>query len=56
MYATGRFLGGYQHDTDGGIYIDTNDGDVTSFSGYEWIDLNHVKVYELRYHGGLIRA
>ena len=55
MYATGRFLGGWVHDTDNGIYTDTNQGDFTSFTGKEWISRDGILVYELHYHGGLIK-
>jgi hypothetical protein len=55
MYAEGRFLGGFEH-TEGGLtYIDTNDGDVRFFTGREWIQRDGQSVYELVYHGGLIR-
>jgi Domain of unknown function (DUF5680) len=37
------------------VYFDTNQGDIASFTGREWIDLNGKTVYELQYHGGLIR-
>jgi hypothetical protein len=62
LYKEGRFLGGFEHDTGQGVYTDTNEGDVTSFTGKEWI-MRHsemarqgVRVYELVYHGGLIRG
>ncbi len=54
LYQQGRFLGGLEHTTDKGIYTDTNEGDVASFTGREWITRGDVKVYELVYHGGLI--
>jgi hypothetical protein len=57
MYQEGRFLGGFEHTTAGGdTYVDTSQGDVASFSGQEWIIRGGVRVYELVYHGGLIRA
>jgi hypothetical protein len=56
MYADqGRFLGGFEHSTGNMCYTDTNQGDVSSFSGREWIACNHTIVYELEYHGGLIK-
>lgn len=59
LYEQGRFLGGWKHSTDLGTYVDTNDGDVASFTGVEWIareaDGKDVRVYELVYHGGLIK-
>jgi hypothetical protein len=55
MYQEGRFLGGYAHNTPRGDYFDTSQGDLTAFSGREWVTIQEVKVYELLYHGGLIR-
>lgn len=55
LYTEGRFLGGYQHETAWGIYFDTNEGDVFSFRGYEWIEVQSQKAYDLVYHGGLIK-
>jgi Domain of unknown function (DUF5680) len=55
LYRQGRFLGGFEHVTDKGIYTDTNEGDATTFTGREWITRDDVKVYELVYHGGLIK-
>lgn len=54
-YQSGYFLGNFEHETLHGKYVDTNEGDVTSFTGYEWIEHTGVKVYELRYHGGLVK-
>ena len=56
MYKQGRFLGGFEHAVDDFVYIDTSEGDVTAFSGREWITRGGVKAYELVYHGGLIRG
>jgi hypothetical protein len=56
MYEEGRFLGGFEHDTGNGVYVDTSEGDVASFTGREWITRGGVKVYELIYHGGLVKA
>jgi len=55
MYQEGRFLGGFEHDTGDGVYTDTSEGDVAAFTGKEWIACAGVRVYELVYHGGLIR-
>ncbi|MGF1724842.1 DUF5680 domain-containing protein [Photobacterium nomapromontoriensis] len=54
-YQTGHFLGNSNNDTEWGRYIDTNEGDVSRFTGYEWIEFDSRKVYELHYHGGLIK-
>jgi hypothetical protein len=56
MYREGRFLGGFQHAADEFTYFDTNDGDVCFFTGREWISRGDVHVYELVYHGGLIKG
>ncbi|MBN1976870.1 MAG: hypothetical protein JW918_05665 [Anaerolineae bacterium] len=55
MYREGRFLGGFEYDTGDGVYTDTSEGDVTAFTGKEWITREGVRVYELVYHGGLIK-
>ena len=55
MYKEGRFLGGFLHDTGNGVYHDTSEGDVTSFTGKEWITRQGAIVYDLVYHGGLIK-
>ncbi len=55
MYKEGRFLGGYQHVTALGTYVDTSEGGVDSFIGKEWVTRDGIKVYELVYHGGLIK-
>jgi hypothetical protein len=55
MYEQGRFLGGFEA-TDGDcLYRDTSSGDVSWFHGREWIEIGGKTVYELHYHGGLIR-
>lgn len=54
LYREGRFLGGYERETIHGKYIDTNEGDVFSFRGVEWIEVQNEKVYELVYHGGMV--
>jgi hypothetical protein len=55
LYKQERFLGGFEYTTDAGTYVDTNAGDLASFTGTEWITRGNVKVYELIYHGGLIQ-
>ena len=55
LYKKGQFLGEFSNETLWGKYTDTNKGDVSSFTGYEWIDFGGKKVYELYYHGGLIK-
>ncbi|MDD1779861.1 DUF5680 domain-containing protein [Enterovibrio sp. ZSDZ35] len=56
LYETGHFLGDSVNETPLGTYYDTNSGTVKSFTGYEWIKYDGKKVYELHYHGGLIKA
>lgn len=55
LYQQGRFLGGFQHADGRDVYIDTNEGQLDSFTGQEWIERDGVRVYELTYHGGLIK-
>jgi hypothetical protein len=55
MYQEGRFLGGFQYDMGNGVYTDTSDGDVASFTGKEWITRQGIVVYALVYHGGLVK-
>lgn len=55
LYRQGRFLGGFEHEAEGFLYVDTNEGDVSHFTGKEWIQSGGVRVYELVYHGGLIK-
>lgn len=55
MYQEGRFLGGFNHLEGDDSYFDTNNGDITSFTGREWIMRKDKLVYELHYHGGLIK-
>jgi hypothetical protein len=55
LYREGRFLGGFEFAFDGYIYTDTNEGDAAHFTGKEWISQQGVRVYELVYHGGLIK-
>lgn len=55
LYAEGRFLGGFEHVVAGSTYVDTNQGDLESFRGKEWITRANSRVYELVYHGGRIK-
>jgi len=55
MYTEARFLGGFQHSLDEFNYFDTSQGAVDHFTDREWIERAGVKVYELVYHGGLVR-
>jgi hypothetical protein len=55
MYAEGRFLGGFQHEHEGFAYTDTSEGEMSCFRGREWIARAGKTVYELLYHGGLIK-
>ena len=56
MYQSGRFLGGFQHTVGEYCYTDANEGDALYFTGKEWIDLNGELVYQLVYHGGLVKG
>ena len=55
MYKLGRFLGGFEHEMGTFKYFDTNTGALASFTGKEWITRGDVVVYDLVYHGGLIK-
>jgi hypothetical protein len=55
LYAENRFLGEFSNEINGFLYVDTNKGDFKNFIGKEVIKNNNIKVYELDYHGGLIR-
>jgi hypothetical protein len=55
MYQEGRFLGGFEYVAGNGTYVDTSEGNVSSFHGKEWIVRGGVRVYELVYHGGLVK-
>jgi hypothetical protein len=55
LYQEGRFLGGFEHTVDDLRYVDTNEGDVQLFNGKEWIERDEQIVYELLYHGGLVK-
>ncbi len=56
MYKQGRFLGGFTHSVANSTYVDTSEGDTAAFTGKEWIVRGDTRVYELVYHGGLIKA
>jgi len=56
LYQEGRFLGGFEHTIDDLRYVDTNEGDFQLFHGKEWIEREGQVVYELLYHGGLIKS
>lgn len=55
MYGEGRFLGGFDHSENHLRYVDHNEGDFKHFHGKEKIFHNDVQVYELIYHGGLVK-
>jgi hypothetical protein len=55
MYAEGRFLGGFEHTQGEFTYVDTSEGDFQYFIGREWIICGGEVVYDLVYHGGLIK-
>lgn len=55
LYQEKRFLGGFEYTVDDFRYVDTNDGDFPLFHGKEWIARQGDIVYELLYHGGLIK-
>lgn len=55
MYAEGRFLGGFEYTERELTYIDASQGDFQFFTGREFIRRDGEVVYELVYHGGLVR-
>lgn len=55
MYHEGRFLGGWQHSQGELTYHDMSQGDLTHFSGREWIEKDGRGLYQLVYHGGMIK-
>ena len=55
MYQENRFLGGMEYTENGLTYMDTSEGPVVCFRGREFIRRGSDTVYELLYHGGLIR-
>ncbi|HZG14002.1 MAG TPA: DUF5680 domain-containing protein [Candidatus Bathyarchaeia archaeon] len=56
MYEEGRFLGAFEHQDGTMKYVDTNQGDVQLFTGKEWIEEAGAVLYELVYHGGILKA
>ena len=55
LYQEGRFLGGFEHTVDDLHYVDTSEGNLQLFHGKEWIEREGQIVYELLYHGGLVK-
>ena len=55
MYAAGRFLGGFEYRHEGFVYTDGSEGDASCFHGRETIACVGEIIYELVYHGGLIK-
>jgi hypothetical protein len=55
LYQQNRFLGGFETIDGRDAYFDTNEGKIDTFTGKEWIEREGVRVYELFYHGGLIK-
>ena len=56
MYLEGRFLGGFEHQVGVLRYVDQNEGDFRLFRGREQIFYGDELVYELVYHGGILRV
>jgi hypothetical protein len=56
MYATGRFLGGFEFEGRHGRYIDQSEGDAAHFHGREIILVGGAEAYALDYLGGLVKA
>lgn len=56
MYKEGRFLGGFEYTVDDCTYTDTSQGELEAFTGREWIARDGKVVYELVYHGGMIKS
>ena len=55
LYLENRFLGGYKFIDGRDTYFDVNEGNPEVFNGTEWIERDGERVYELTYHGGLIK-
>lgn len=55
MYRENRFLGGFEYSENELTYVDASEGGVHCFRGHELIRREDVTVYELDYHGGMIR-
>lgn len=56
LYAQKRFLGGFSHTVGAFVYQDNVSGSYLRFHGVEHIEVDGVQAYQLRYHGGLVRA
>ncbi len=56
MYQQGRFLGGFEYTADDSTYTDTSEGTIASFTGQERITRQGQRVYQLLYHGGLVKG
>lgn len=55
LYNENRFLGGFDYEYDGFHYNDKSKGDFKSFTGTEIILKDDICLYQLDYHGGIIR-
>ena len=55
LYEEGRFLGDFTFAHSDFVYTDTNQDDFTHFTGKEIITHDAITVYELVYHGGLVK-
>lgn len=55
LYSEGRFLGKFDYRMGEFLYRDASTGDYQHFHGIETISVEQTTVYELRYHGGLIK-
>ncbi len=56
LYNEGRFLGRFNCQVDGFDYHDASNGTYLQFHGLESISKENFLAYELRYHGGLVKA
>ena len=56
MYGENRFLGGFAYTHEELCYTDESAGNAAWFTGREQIERQGVRVYELVYHGGLIKG
>jgi hypothetical protein len=55
LYTQGRFLGGFKQEVEGYHDNDQSDGTYRRFTGWETIHRDHMLLYQLDYHGGIIR-
>jgi hypothetical protein len=55
LYRQGRFLGGHVYTVGEDVYTDTNAGDLSRFTGTEWITRHGERLYQLAYEGGLVK-